>query len=69
MEDQERSGFKGIDTLLGRLPVPAGKQTRSTSHAEARAGAFLPYIEAEGQERFTPSELIYKHAMEYRYIL
>jgi hypothetical protein len=49
MEDQERSGFKGIDTLLGRMPAPAGKQTRSMSHAEARAGAFLPYIELKGR--------------------
>ncbi len=28
MEDQERRGFKGIDRLLGKLPVPAGKETR-----------------------------------------
>ena len=38
MEDQERSGFKGIDRLLGRLPVPGGKGTRSMSHSEPRAG-------------------------------
>ncbi len=70
MEDEGRSGFKGIDRLLGRLPVPAGKQTRSMSHAEARAGAFLLFMDAEEQKRFTPSELlIYKHAMEYRYIV
>jgi hypothetical protein len=70
MEDQERSGFKGIDRLLGRLPVPAGKKTRSMSYSEARAGEFLPDMDNEEQKRFTPSELlIYKHALEYMYIL
>ena len=69
MEDQERSGFQGIDLFLGRLPVPAGKQTRCMSHAEARAGEFLLYMDAEEQKRFTPSELlIYKHAVEYSFI-
>ncbi len=68
MKDQERSGFKGIDRLLGRLPVPGGKEIRSMSHSEARAGDFLPDMDAEEQKRFTPSELlIYKHALEYRY--
>jgi hypothetical protein len=34
--------------------------------SEARAGEFLPDIDAEEQKRFTPSELlIYKHALEY----
>jgi hypothetical protein len=70
MEDQERSGFKGIDRFLGRLPVPAGKETRSMSHSEARAGEFLPDMDAVEQKGFTPSELqIYTHALEYRYIL
>jgi hypothetical protein len=70
MEDQECSGFKGIDRLLGRLAVPAGKETRSMSHSEARAGEFLPDMDAEEQRRFTPSELlIYKHALKYWYIL
>ena len=55
MEDQERSGFKGIDRLLGRLPVPGGKETRSMSHSEARAGEFLPDMDAEEQKRSTPS--------------
>jgi hypothetical protein len=68
MEHQERSGFKGIDRLLGRLPVPGGKETRSMSHSEARAAEFLPDMDAEEKKRFTPSELlIYKHALEYRY--
>jgi hypothetical protein len=50
--------------------VPAGKETRSISHSEARAGEFLLDMDAEEQKRFTPSELlIYKHALEYRYIL
>jgi hypothetical protein len=53
MEDQEQSGFKGIDRLLGRLTVPAGKQTRSMSHAEARAVAFLPGMDAGEQKRFS----------------
>ena len=70
MEDRERSGFKGIDGLFGQLPVPAGKETRSMSHSDARAGEFLPDMDAEEEKRFTSSELmIYKHALEYMNIL
>jgi hypothetical protein len=47
----------------GGAAGPAGKQTRIMSHAEARAGAFLPDMDAEEQKRFTLSELLtYKHA-------
>jgi hypothetical protein len=58
MEDQECSGFKGIDRSLGRLTVPASKETRSMSHSEARADEFLAYMDAEEQKRFKPSELL-----------
>ena len=70
LEGQERGGFKDMHIFLDCLPVPVGKEIRSMAHAEARAGQFLPDMNEEEQKQFTPSELIlYKHAVEYRYIL
>ena len=70
LEGQERGGFKEMHRFLDSLPVPVEKDIRSMPHAAARAGQFLPDMNEEEQKRFTPSELIlYKHAVEYRYIL
>ena len=67
LEGQERTGFKDIHRFLDRLPVPAGKDTRSMTHTEARASQFLPDLDEDEQKRFTPSELLlYRHALEYR---
>ena len=67
IEGQECSGFKDIHRFLNHLPVPAGTETRSMPHADARDGNFLPSMTEDEQKRFTPSELLlYKHALEYR---
>ena len=70
MEGQERSGFKDLHRFLGRLPCPTvEKAGRSMSHKQALHGGFLPKMGAEEQKRFTPSELLlYRHALEYRYL-
>jgi hypothetical protein len=74
LECQERSCFEleSQHTLLSKLPVPVGT-TGTTgskmSHAAALEGGFLPKMDEEQQKRFTPSELLlYKHAVEYRYM-
>ena len=69
LEGQEHSGFKELHSFRATLPVPATKETRSMTHAEAIEGRFLPDMDDEQRKRFTPSEIIlYKHALEYRYI-
>ncbi len=40
------------------------------SHSKALEGGFIPNMDEEEQKRFTPSELLlYRHALEYRYLL
>ncbi len=69
MEGQERSGFQEMHRFLAKLPVPATKESRGMTHAEAIDGKFLQDLDEEQRKRFTPTELImYKHAQEYRYI-
>jgi len=69
MEAQERGGFKELHSLLARLPVPTVKASQAMTHKDALEGGFLPSMTGEEQKRFTPSELLlYKHALEYRYI-
>ena len=69
LEGQEHSGFKELHRFLATLPVPATKETSSMTHSEAIEGRFLPDMDDEQRKRFTPTELIiYKHALEYRYI-
>jgi hypothetical protein len=39
------------------------------SHAAALDGGFIPKLDEEQQKKFTPLELLlYKHAVEYRYM-
>ena len=69
MEAQERDGFKDLRRFVGRLPVPTVNASQAMSHKDALEGGFLPSMTEEEQKRFTPSELLlYKHALEYRYI-
>ena len=69
MEAQERDGFKDLHRFVGRLPVPTVNASQAMSHKDALEGGFLPSMTEEEQKRFTPSELLlYKHALEYRYI-
>ena len=69
MEQQECSGFDTLHKLLQGLPVPVHKNACSMTQADALKGGFLRDLTDEEKKRFTPSELLlYKHAVEYRYI-
>ena len=65
----ESNGYQQLHRHLAKLPVP-GKQTiNSMTHTEAVEGGFLNTMSEEELKRFTPTEvLLYKHAVEYRYI-
>ena len=67
MEAQERGGLKDLHRFVGRLPVPTAKEIEGMTHTEALEGCFLPEMDEDQQNQFTPSELkLYKHALEYR---
>ena len=67
MEAQERGGLKDLHRFVGRLPVQTAKELEDMTHIEALEGGFLPEMDEDQQNRFTPSELkLYKHALEYR---
>jgi hypothetical protein len=69
MEAQDRGGFRDLHLFLGRLPVPTPKERQGMTHTEALEGGLLPSMDKEEQKQFTPSELLlYKHALEYRYM-
>ena len=42
LEQQERSGYHELHSLLSRLPVPVAKSGKTMSHAAAMEGGFLP---------------------------
>ena len=68
LEQQERSGYHELHSLLSRLPVPVAKSGKTMSHAAAMEGGFLPKMTEEELKRFTPTELLlWRHAKEYRY--
>ncbi len=70
MEGQERSGFKDLHRFLGRLPLSDAKGGGGISQFEALEGGFIPKMDEEEQKRFTPSDLLlYRHALEYSYLL
>ena len=67
LEKQEKRGFKDLATLLSQLPKPAQGSARSMSVAEAMEAGFLPSLDADQADMFTPSELrLYRHAQDHR---
>ena len=69
MKQQEHTGYNTLHKLLQGLPVPVQKDASSMTQAEALHGGFLLDLDDDEKERFTPSKLLlYKHAVEYRYI-
>jgi hypothetical protein len=69
VEQQEHTGFDNLHKVLQGLPVPVQKNGISMKQASALEGGFLRDLDEEEKKRFTPSELvIYKHAVEYRYV-
>ena len=65
----EHWGIKDLHQFLGHLPVQTAKESQGTTHTEAAKGSFLPLMDEEEHKWSTPSELLlYKHALEYRYM-
>ena len=69
LENQERSGYHELHSLLSKLPVPVANSGMKMSHAAALEGWFLSKMSEEEQKLFTPTELLlWRHAVEYRYM-
>ena len=69
MDQQDHTGFDEVHKPLQLLPVPEDKNGTSMTQAAALEGGFLRDLDEDEKKRFTPSELVlYKHAVEYRYI-
>ena len=67
LESQEKRGFKDLATLLSYLTKPAQGSARSMSVAEAMEAGFLPALDKDQADMFTPSELrLYQHAQDHR---
>ena len=69
LEKQEKKGFKGLAALLSHLPKTAQGSSRSESMsvAEAMEAGFLPALDEDQADMFTPSELhLYQHAQDHR---
>ena len=67
LEKQEKRGFKDLATLLSHLPKPAPGSARSMSVAEAVEAGFLPALDKDQADMFTPLELLlYRHAQDHR---
>ncbi len=69
MESKGCTGYNTLHKLLQTLPVPAEKDSDSMTQAEAFQGGFLCELDKDEKKRFIPLELLlYKHALEYRYM-
>ena len=49
LEQQERSGYHELHSLLSRLPVPGATTGSKMSHSAALEGGFLPTMDEEQQ--------------------
>ena len=62
-QEKKGQGFKDLATLLSELPKPAQGSARSISVAVAMEAGFLPALDEDQDDMFTPSELcLYRHA-------
>ena len=60
-------GFEDLTTLLSQLPKPAKGSARSMSVAEAMEAGFLPALDEDQADMFTPLELcLNRHAQDHR---
>ena len=57
MEKQEKKGFKDLASVLSQLPKPAQGSVRCISVADAIEAGFLPAMDEDQADMFTPSEL------------
>ena len=58
LEKQERNGFKDLASVLSQLPKPAQGSATSLSLADAIEAGFLPALDKDQANMFTPSELL-----------
>ena len=66
LEKQEKKGFKDLANILSQLPKPAQGSVRSISVADAIEAGFLPAVDEDQANMFTPSELrLYRHAQDH----
>ena len=67
LEKQEKKSFKDLATVLSQLHKPAQGSVRSMSVADAIEAGFLPELDQDHANMFTPSELrLYRHAQDHR---
>ena len=67
LEKQETKGFKDLAALLSHLPKTAQGSASSMSVAEAMEAGFLPALDEDQANMFTPLELqLYQHAQDHR---
>ena len=57
LEKQEKKGFKDLASILSQLPKPAQGSVRSISVADAIEAGFLPAMDEDQADKFTPSEV------------
>ena len=63
LEKQEEKGFKDLATLLSQVPKPA----QGSASSVAMDAGFLPALDEDQADMFTPSELLlYQHAQDLR---
>ena len=58
LEKQEKKGFKDLATPLSQLPKPAQLSASSMSVVEAMKACFLPALDEDQANMFTPLELL-----------
>ena len=56
LEKQERKGFKDLASVLSQLPKPAQGSVSSISVAGAIEAGFLPALDKDQADMFTPTE-------------
>ena len=67
LEKQEKMGFKDLAALLSHLPKTAQGSARSMSVVKAMETGFLPALDENQADIFTPSELLlFRHARDHR---
>ena len=67
MEKLEKKGFKDLASVLSLLPKAAQGSVRPISVADAIEAGFLPAVDGDQANMFTPSELrLYRHAQDHR---
>ena len=67
MEKQEKKGFKDLASVLSLLSKPVQGSVRPISVADAIEAGFLPAVDEDQANMFTPSELrVYRHAQDHR---